>query len=240
MTPHLHAYEAAVYNRDRHACMRDSYSDKIVLHVFFCSSSKGSVQYDPGDCSSFTGHGHQDILFYFNEAGVLKESRSRVTARYSVKFKCTSRCPISTSAKKANPLNRYFPVSTERLPLSGLPRLRSHQGYPPHTSRRLHGFKRVHRCVFVTRFSQVPGLTLFVSCSRSLLPLLSPSSTSPAGQHSSRCAAHAAGACRLSAGCHRVLKPARSPSPCSTHEAQRLTVYYIWTNTSSLPTDTRD
>lgn len=35
-------------------------------------------------------------------------------------------------------------------------------------------------CVFVTRFSRVPGLTLYVSLrSRSLLPLLSPSSTSP-------------------------------------------------------------
>lgn len=50
MTPHLHAYEAALYNRDRHACMRDSYSDKIVLHVFFfaaarevCNMTQGTV-----------------------------------------------------------------------------------------------------------------------------------------------------------------------------------------------------
>lgn len=61
-----------------------------------------------------------------------------------------------------------FPPS---LPLSVFPAQRPLPGYA--CSARF-------GCVFVTRFSQVPGLTLYVSLrSRSLLPLLSPSSTSP-------------------------------------------------------------
>lgn len=91
----------------------------------------------------------------------------------------------------------------------------SHKGYPScaATGTGLSGFKCANRYVFVTRFSQVPGLTLFcLACSRSLLPLLSPSSTSPADQLSSRCTALTAGACRLAAGCYRVLKPTLSPA----------------------------
>lgn len=58
-------------------------------------------------------------------------------------------------------------------------------------------------------FRQVPGLTLFVSTgSRILLRLLSPSSTSPAGQPSSRCSAHTAEASGFNMPLCKVLKRA--------------------------------
>lgn len=61
--------------------------------------------------------------------------------------------------------NRYFPISIERLPLSRLSRFFFRIKVSPScaaTGTGLNGFKmREWLCVFVTRFSQVPGLTLF-------------------------------------------------------------------------------
>lgn len=78
--------------------------------------------------------------------------------------------------KKQTPLNRYFPISIERLPLSGLSRFCSQKGCPScaATGAGLNGFKCANRCVFVTRFSQVPGLTLFVSLAPGASFLFSP------------------------------------------------------------------
>lgn len=65
----------------------------------------------------------------------------------------------------------FQPSLPPSLPLSAFPAQRPLPGYA--CSARF-------GCVLVTRFSQVPGLTLYVSLrSRSLLPLLSPSSASP-------------------------------------------------------------
>ena len=84
----------------------------------------------------------------------------------------------SAHLQKANPKSLFppFPSSAFRSRGFHVFFFCSHKGYPScaPTSAGLNGLKCVNRCVFVTRFSQVPGLTLFVSLAPGASFLFSP------------------------------------------------------------------